>query len=303
VIVLRSESVLVRIDPLRGGELLDLIDLSTGRQLLAQMPFSTVPPTGADVPEGQWLEGHRGGWQLLTPNAGNACQLDGVDHGFHGAASRSRWAVRDQRQDHVTLEWHGHGLGVTRSVTITEDVVTIDCAWHALGERAPLIAVEHLAVGPELLDPSVEIRLPTGTAYELSETDGPVEPLADGLTWPRVRLLDGSEERADRWSFDTARSRYMVIANLPDGQAEIRNGATGCGLRLEWDHRMLPHAWLWHEVRSSQGPWHGAGQLLMIEPASVPHGLGLETAVSHGQAIWAEPDARYEYRIAATVLR
>jgi len=303
MIVLRSEGLILRIDEQRGGEVLDLVELYAGRQLLAHSPFSTVRPTASDVSERQWLAAHRGGWQFLTPNAGNPCRVAGIDHGFHGAASRSAWAVLDRTNNAVTLEWRGHGLALRRQLTLHRQCLAIECSWIAINDPAPLIAVEHLAVGPELLDPRVEIQVPGGTAYELSETTGPPEPPEDGVEWPRTRLLNGLEEIADRWSLDTNRSRFMVVANLPVGQAQIRNPETGCGLSLEWDHARLPHMWIWHEVRTSAWPWRNAAQLLMLEPASIPHSLGLEAALAHDQAFWAHPDTRDGYRLTATVIR
>jgi hypothetical protein len=302
LILLESDGLILRVDEACGGEILDMVELVAGRQLLAHMPFSSVPAVAGDHPEAQWLESHRGGWQLLTPNAGSACRVDGVEHGFHGASSRGAWAIVDRTRQAVTMEWSGHGLIVTRQLRVTGNRLIIECRWDAPAGRVPFIAVEHLAVGPEVLDPSVSIRLGAGSAYELSEADGPIRPADDAPRWPRVGLLDGSEESGDSWSFAADRSRYMVVADLPEGTAEIQNERTGCGLRIEWDRDVLPHAWIWHEVRVSDGPWHRAAQLLMLEPASVPHSLGLAEAIGAGQALWAEPGASVGYTLTATVL-
>lgn len=302
MIVLESEGLILRVDEARGGEILEMVELVAGRQLLAQMPFSSVPTVPGDRSEGEWLESHRGGWQLLTPNAGNVCCVDGVEHGFHGASSTSPWAVVDRTHGSVTMQWSGHGLIVTRRLEVADDELTIVCQWDAPAGRVPFIAVEHLAVGPEVLDPSVVIRLPGGRAYELSEVEGPIQPPADAPQWPRVALLDGGEEAGDRWPFRVDRSRYMVVADLPDGTAQVQNERTGCGLRIEWEREVLPHAWIWHEVRASDGPWHRAAQLLMLEPTSVPHSLGLKAAIGAGQALWAEPGASVSYRLTAKVL-
>ena len=71
----------------------------------------------------------------------------------------------------------------------------------------------------------------------------------------------------------------------------MRNAGTGQGVELEWDADVLPHCWIWHEVRTYGGAWREAAEILAIEPASVPHGLGLETAIREGQALFATPHA------------
>ncbi len=61
--------------PAHGGEILDLVDLRTGRQLLGRPPFgSNLPILGGDLDEDDaGRESYRGGWQTVLPNAGNAC--------------------------------------------------------------------------------------------------------------------------------------------------------------------------------------------------------------------------------------
>jgi len=82
----------------------------------------------------------------------------------------------------------------------------------------------------------------------------------------------------------------------------VVNARTGAGVALAWDPERLPHVWVWHEVRTSGGPWRGLTELLVIEPASVPHHLGLARAVAEGQAAWAEPGRPFGYRISVTAL-
>ena len=53
---------------------------------------------------------------------------------------------------------------------------------------------------------------------------------------------------------------------------------TGCGT-----------SGIWHEVRTYGGIWREQAEILVIEPASVPHGLGLAEAIDRDQARWLEP--------------
>ena len=303
MIVLRSAELLVRLDPGHGGEMLDLVDLRTGRQLLGRPPFGSEQPLGGDLDETAWTARYRGGWQVALPNAGTACEVGGSYHGFHGRASIDPWQVRAAGGSCCVLEWSGHGLRVRRTFELAGSGVTVHVEARAVEERTPLVAVEHLTVGLELLEPEVEIELPGGHVYELSEADGPPIPPPDACTWPEARLLDGSVERCDRWPLDRPRSRLLAVAELSEGRATVRNPSRGQGLEIVWEADWLRHCWLWHEARLYGGPWRGQAEILAIEPASVPHSLGLAAAIEHGQARWLEAGESASYRLAVRALR
>jgi hypothetical protein len=299
MVSLASTSVALRIDPRHGGEVLDLIDLRSGRQLLGRPPFASDEPRSGELDETTWTRCYRGGWQVLVPNAGNACVNDGETHGFHGRASTDPWDLVEQTSNAATLVWNGHGLTVNRVFELNDDTVTVRSTVSA--ERtAPLVWVEHVGLGIELLDPAVEIDLPGGLAYELDEQVGPTEPPADAPTWPDLRLLDGTIERADRAELRSPRSRMLVVANVPEGRVAVHNRDHGQGIEIRWDTNWLPHLWIWHEVRTSGGPWREMAETLIVEPASVPHTLGLATAHAHAQAHVLHPG---QERIAELTLR
>jgi galactose mutarotase-like enzyme len=299
VIVLRSDRLLARLDPRHGAEVLDLVDLDTGRQLLGRPPFGSDLPLAGDLDEDTWTARYRGGWQIVAPNAGNPCDVDGVRHGFHGRASNDPWSVEDVRDGEARLGWAGHGLALTRTYALDDDALVVRTAARATGEEAAFVALEHVAMGLELLDPGVAIDLPDGEAYELDEAAGPPQPPADAGRYPFVRLLDGSLERADRWELAEPRTRLFVVANVPEGRAVVRNPSREQGLELLWDAEALPHIWVWHDVRTAGGIWRGRNEVLTVEPASVPHSLGLDAAIRHGQARILEPGGEADWWIAA----
>jgi hypothetical protein len=289
MIVLESPGLVARIDPAHGGEILDLVDVETGRQLLGRPPFGSLPAIGGDLGEERWTASYRGGWQTVLPNAGNACELDGDQHGFHGRASNDPWSVVAAGTDAATLAWAGHGLEVEKRIAIEDGALAVRYRITAPERPAALVALEHVAVGPELLDPEVEIAFPGARTYELSEVDGPVSPPANAGAWPEARLLDGSLERVDRWPIARPRSRLLAVADLAGAWAAVRNPARGQGLALAWDGSWFRHAWVWHENRVSAGPWRLAAEVLTIEPSTVPHTLGLAAAAAHGQARYLRP--------------
>ena len=302
MIVLRSQELLALVDPVHGAEVLELVHLPTGRRLLGRPPFATEPPVGGDLAEDVWTTSYRGGWQLAAPNAGAACRVGAVEHGFHGRASNDPWEVLAAEPSTATFEGRGHGLAITRTFELNDSDLVARVRVEAL-EAAPLVVLEHIALGLELLEPEVEIELPAGLAYELSEEDGPPLPPAPASRWPEVLLLDGSRERADRWPLDRPRSRLLAVAELPDGRARVRNARTGTTIELTWDASWLRHLWLWHEARRYGGRWRGLTEMLAVEPTSVPHPLGLAAALEHGQARIVTPErpASYELRLRAYV--
>ena len=302
MIVLRSEELLALVDPAHGAEVIELVHLPTGRRLLARPPFSTEPPVAGDLPEGVWTASYRGGWQLAAPNAGAVSRVGDVEHGFHGRASNDPWEVLRVEASCATFQWRGHGLAFVRTFELSGSEVVARLEVEAL-EPAPLVVLEHVALGLELLEPEVSIDLPAGLAYELSEADGPPLPPRNAPRWPDVLLLEGSHERGDRWLLDRRRSRLLAVAELPEGCARVRNARTGMTVELTWDASWLRHLWIWHETREYGGVWRGQTELLAIEPTSVPHPLGLAAAIEHGQALKLEPGETvgYELRLAVFV--
>jgi hypothetical protein len=283
MLVLRSDELLVRIDPSHGAEVLDLVELHRGRQLLGRPPFGSDPPTAGDLDEDPWTAAWRGGWQGCLPNAGTACEVGDLKHGFHGRASNDPWEVIDARERSCRVRWEGHGLAAERNMTVAE-ALAVRTEVKAVTGSAPLVALEHLALGLELIEPEVELALPPGRASELDDTLGPAAPPEDAPEWPDIALVSGRTERAPTWNLGDERGRVYVVSNVPSGRAVARNTARGHGVEITWSADVLPHLLVWHEARASGGVWRKATEMLCIEPCSVPHLLGLSAAIEAGQA-------------------
>ena len=288
LITLESPELLVRVDPDHGGEILDLVHLESGRQLLGRPPFGSEPILAGDLDEDRWTRSYRGGWQTVLPNAGNPCDNRTGHHGFHGRASNDPWAVVDRSGTHATLAWEGHDLEVERRVALEDGAVRVTMRITS-PVGASLVSLEHISAGLELLEPQLELALPAGYGYELSEQDGPTTPPDAAPRFPELQLLDGTTERADRWPISEPRSRLFVVAELPEGWAVIRNGARGEALAMAWDVDWYRHCWVWHENRVTSGIWREAAETIVVEPTTVPHSLGLAVAEQEGQARRIEP--------------
>jgi hypothetical protein len=283
MLVLRSDAVLARVDPAHGAEVLDLVDLRSGGQLLGRPPFGSDPPRAGDLDEETWTASWRGGWQGCLPNAGSACRVDGVPHGFHGRASNDPWVVVESDERSCRVRWEGKGLAAERRLTAS-DSLGVATEVTAVEDDVPIVALEHLTLGLELIEPSVELELAGGSASELDEALGPVEPPGDAPAWPEIGLAAGGVERGERWSLADERGRVYVVRDVPEGRATVANPARGHGVHVTWTAEALPHLLVWHEARATGGVWRNATEVVCLEPCSVPHLLGLEAALAAGHA-------------------
>lgn len=284
MLVLSSDDVMARVDPQHGAEVLDLVDLRSGRQLLGRPPFGAELPVPGDLDEDPWTAAWRGGWQGCLPNAGNACDVNGTRHGFHGRASNDPWQVDEASGTRCVASWKGHGLRAERRFEAAGGGLGITTRVTALEEGTPLVALEHLSLGLELIEPGVEITLPAGRASELDEQLGPALPPQDAPEWPEIALAGGARERGDRFALAETRARVYVVRDVPEGRALVRNTGRDQAVEITWSADVLPHLLVWHEARGTGGVWRNATEVLCIEPCSVPHLLGLEAALEAGQA-------------------
>jgi hypothetical protein len=302
MLILKSRNVLIRLDPQRGGEILDLVDLSSGRQLLGRLPFGTAERAhGAILDEEGWISGWRGGWQICTPNPGAPARVGGRHHSFHGHGSYEAWEVLSSEGSRALLRWRGQGLEVEREIRVEADTVMISTTHRSTGPPVPFAVLEHVSLGLEILDPVLEIELPPGRTIDLSDADGPVRAPADAPRWPQTLRADGTVEAIDRVSLTSPLSQFACVQDLDEGLAVARGRRAG--LELRWDTRVLPHIWVWYELRSMDGPFRRMAEIVALEPCSVPHSLGLERAVDEGQAIWIETGSDITYELQARVLR
>ena len=71
------------------------------------------------------------------------------------------------------MSWQGHGLEVERTVALDDGAVRVSMRISS-PQGASLVSLEHVSAGLELLEPELELVLPAGFGYELSEQDGPL---------------------------------------------------------------------------------------------------------------------------------
>lgn len=259
------------IDPGRGCDILSFGP--TGKELLYSTPWRARADeirggarSGVTGSQAQWLEGYRGGWQTLLPNAGDPRDVDGAPLGYHGEASVVAWNVCEVSSTRVELgvALFTSPLRVTRTIELAADTLRIADRISNVG--ASTITADyahHPALGADLLDGRVTVR--SGARVFVNDwTAGVVGiPAGQSLPWPPTEEMDLTDVP------ESGRRAFGWLESFDSPWAEVRNATAGLGVRLEWDGRVMPYAWYWRELGTSAGwPWFGRGRVLAIEPSS-----------------------------------
>lgn len=274
----RAGDLEVTVDERFGGEITSI--RSQGRELLAtydwDSPVGVSRSVGYGDPKLDWLSDYRGGWQLLVPNAGAACVVDGVPLPFHGEWSRTRVTVSGRAADRIVMTAGlRFPLSVEREVSVAtgpERVVVRTTVSNRSGGPLPFVWGEHPAFAVASGD---HIDLPP---VELFDVDG-----APAGRWP---TLDGPRDLAVVDAGPSTESVHYLVG-FARGWAAIRRPHVG--VALAWDVADFPAAWLWHEIASPGFPFYGRTSLVAIEPASSWPGTGLAGAIERGQAFVLAP--------------
>jgi hypothetical protein len=89
-VVLESEVLRVTINPMIGGTIIAIEHKGLGASVLGQTPWEpeAVPPESCEAPDERTrLTRYGGGWLILFPNGGDACEFEGVFHVPNAACS------------------------------------------------------------------------------------------------------------------------------------------------------------------------------------------------------------------------
>ena len=277
--VISGGNLVVELDERRGGE---ITQIRYGEQLILASydwpsPIGVNSSTSYGNAKLDWLSEYRGGWQLLVPNAGAACEVEGVPLPFHGEWSRTHVTVSTRAVDRVTL---------------------------TAGTRLPLVVEREIRVveRPDRVLVSTRVRNTTRQPSHFIWGEHPAFVVGDGDTidFPDSTMYSADGENLGQWpSLKSGRQLNQVDTSQPtesvhflvgftQGWAALRRGTYG--VALSWNVNDFPYAWLWHEIASPGFPFYGRASLVAIEPASSWPGHGLAAAITAGQAIRLEPN-------------
>jgi galactose mutarotase-like enzyme len=245
-------------------------------------PPNPVQSYGDDTSD--FLASYAGGWHVLFPNAGDACEVAGVHLPFHGDTARAPWQVVSADDDSVVLRCPTRlPVILERTVTLLESAVQVEeTALSDAPIDVPVIWGHHPVFAAR---PGMRIDLPGGSVNIPS--DRPPSAVTDvrpGTTrWP---LAAGHAEAVDLSSVpEGAVERFASISHVPAPWAAVRDPASGSGIALSWDREVFSSLWIWLQIGGSEFPWFGRTSYLGIEPQSTPHSRGLAAAVDGGQAL------------------
>ena len=279
MIELRSASLRVVIDTERGGEIVH-VGRPDGPNTLFYEPWTTPLRASASMSYGNgtldWLSHYRGGWQVMFPNVGDECTVDGIPHPVHGEVSSAPTEVIRATVDELVLRSPTRlPVQLERTIRISADrpVLWIDERIDNDSDLPFAYAWGH--------HPAFAAR----TGMDIDLPAGPVrfEALGATGTWPAVARPDGRMEALDRVPAPPV-SRVGVLPDRPAGWAALREPGTGHGVALAWDLAAFPHLALWQQIGGPEFPWYGRARIVALEPVSIWPGDGLARAIERGQA-------------------
>lgn len=252
---------------------------------------SPLPEASGYGPSQQdWLTGYRGGWQLLTPNAGAESSVAGVRYPFHGEVSTASWQVVGHSALHLSMRTATRGpLMVTRSLELHPELPRLT-ARTTLSNPTPMgakaILVEHIALAN---DEDATVRAPATSKWEFD----PASPEYDGTrtVWERspVRKAVG----LGQW-------RVASLVDGSEGWIELRRRTHS--VRVTWDPQQLPYLWYWQERGTAQFPFFGRADITGLEPASAKFSDGLAAAIARNEAWTIEAGQELTVSVAIELL-
>ncbi|HRX36947.1 MAG TPA: hypothetical protein P5337_11160, partial [Aestuariivirga sp.] len=247
-VTLTNGSIEVRVTPAVGGTITSIRHVPTGLSVLGQVPWDAIEEPIASFAardEAEWLTRYSGGWPLLFPNGGDACEIDGIRHGFHGEASISPWALTSTQQSlRLRRRFYWVPVEMERDITLDGDVIVVEERFESrstVAGKSPSVELRYWIKGTDddlAARGALESAAPTD--YDgLTRQDVQIEPqgheLWDGTVRYAVPSFGGLQTGESVFSFDTGggtrhitQSRQTILRKgLPGQTAPDFKGAIG----------------------------------------------------------------------------
>ncbi len=278
MITVSNHELVVTIDESLGGEIRQI--QFAGEPILAFDDWSAPVRASRSCTYGDakldWLSEYRGGWQLLIPNAGDACEVDGLRLPFHGEWSRTQVELIDVSETGVSME-SGTRLPfvVRREVRVLDRPARVTVATtitNCVDQPQPFLWGEHPAFS---VTPGDRIDVPPGAVVDATDE------LQRHVPWPNNSL---GEPPLDLVPTTRPLESVHYLPDRPEGWAALRRDHIG--VALVWDITDFPHLWIWRELGSVGFPFYGRTSIVALEPSCAWPGDGLAAAIDRGQAHW-----------------
>jgi hypothetical protein len=280
-LTLESATLRATVTPRVGGMITSVRHLPTGTELLARAPWPTLTdPLDHAEDEATWLTRFPGGWPVMFPNAGDACTVDGVAHGFHGEGSAAEWEASGDRHS-ITLTRRFRSVPVTMTRHLRLEGDRLDLAETVAAQGPATVAWgQHVTLDPG--PPGARLETSAARLAACATYDPPANPLSPGAeaAWP---ILPGKRGPVDLSRPPEGAALLACLMDLGPAPWAALTRADGLTLRLDWTADPWPFAWVWVETGGSTGPpWNGQARMLGIEPCSTWPATGLGPARAAG---------------------
>jgi hypothetical protein len=289
MIFLENAELQVAVSCQVGGSITRITVKESGLDVLGEVPWPVTDQpiaSGAARHEPEFLTRFTGGWPLLFPNAGDACDFDGVFHGFHGEGAITPWDVVARAADRIVLSRRFDIVPVTmrRELRLAGDLLIMTEQLRMTGSR-PIEVMwgHHPTLGRDLLAGPIEITSGARTATVCTSHDMAANPLALGAKgqWPIVAGKTGPYDLS-RPQEPMASLAYLTDFN-DDAWIAVRRLDNKVAVALSWDEARFPCAWLWYELAGNPDePWLNRTRLIGIEPNTTWPAWGLAKAKQAG---------------------
>lgn len=303
-VVLDNGTLRATITPGLGGTITALRHLPTGNELLARTPWETSPnPLDFAPDEATWLTRFSGGWPVMFPNAGDACDDSPMRQGFHGEGSVSAWAAQEGAGG-LTLTRRFDALPVTMTRRLTLDGNRLNVT-ETVAAYGPCTVAwgQHVTLGSDLLTGPVTLATSARRLHACANFTPLASPLLPGATgaWP---TLPGRDGPVDLTHPPEGSALLACLADLGPAPWSSLARADGLSIRLDWSADPWPLAWLWVETGgTTDAPWNGQARMIAIEPCTTWPATGLARARAAGGPVLtlAQGETRHA-QITLTVL-
>jgi galactose mutarotase-like enzyme len=276
----------ISLTPSLGGTITSLRHLPSGAEVLARTSWPTLTDPLALAPdEATWLTRFPGGWPVMFPNAGNACEDGLIHHGFHGEGSVSPWEA--DQNDHrliLTRRFRAVPVTMTRRITLTGNRVEVAEVVTADGP-CTVVWGQHVTFGGDLLIGPATLKTSATQLAACPSYAPPASPLIPGATgaWP---CLPGHHGPVDIGHPPEGAALLACLMDLGPTPWASLSRADGLSVRLDWTADPWPLAWFWVETGgTTEPPWNGQNRMIAIEPCTTWPATGLAAARAAGAPV------------------
>jgi hypothetical protein len=274
--------------PEKGCDVLELVDLESGVDVLLKTPWTPGRrPVHTPGSLEAWIEAYPGGWQLILPNGGDATREHGVEWGFHGEAGLIAWRVEEAEPMRAvcSAELVTAPLSLRRVVSLEGPVLRIEESVRNSADTAiEVMWGHHPALGAPFLEPGCTISAPARGFC--TDDRAPGTGLAPGVVseWPQAALEGGGTVDLSVIPPDGERRAVLgYLTDFAEGSYRVTNPRLGLELELRWPLDLFPAAWFWQELHASPGyPWYRRLYTTALEPNSSWPGQGLGNVRAKG---------------------